>query len=150
MTVRKSLEKYTVSELKEKAKSKKITGYSKMLKAELIAAIRAVHAKRVAKKGTKSMKGGEVEDFCGDLNECNEKATSCTVDDDDENLFCGPLIKVGAGKKKKTIKGKKGGAKHNCIFGQDHCNKNPNFAINCDSSQGAGFIKCCRSPNFCN
>jgi len=51
MTVRKSLEKYTVSELKEKAKSKKITGYSKMLKAELIAAIRAVHAKRVAKKG---------------------------------------------------------------------------------------------------
>ena len=48
MTVRKSLEKYTVSELKEKAKSKKITGYSKMLKAELIAAIRAVHAKRVA------------------------------------------------------------------------------------------------------
>lgn len=53
MTVRKSLEKCTVSELKEKAKSKKITGYSKMLKAELIAAIRAVHAKRMVMKGKK-------------------------------------------------------------------------------------------------
>jgi len=53
MTVRKSLEKYTVVELKEKAKSMKITGYSKMLKAELIAAIRAVHAKRFSKYGKK-------------------------------------------------------------------------------------------------
>ena len=50
MTVRKSLEKCTVPELREKAKSKKITGYSKLLKAELIAAIRDVHAKRVANK----------------------------------------------------------------------------------------------------
>lgn len=55
MTVRKNLEKYTVSELKEKAKSKKIMGYSKMLKAELIAAIRAVHVKRM----TKNIKGGD-------------------------------------------------------------------------------------------
>ena len=70
MTVRKSLEKYTVSELKEKAKSKKITGYSKMLKAELIAAIRAVHAKRVAKKGTKSMKGGKEGYFVKSCDSC--------------------------------------------------------------------------------
>jgi hypothetical protein len=53
MTERKNLEKYTVLELKEKAKSMKIPKYSTMLKAELIVAIRAVHAKRFSKYNKK-------------------------------------------------------------------------------------------------
>lgn len=99
-TARKSLEKYTVSELKEKAKSKKIIGYSKMLKAELITAIRALSHKSIIKKikgGDDDVNEGYDSDNCNKL--CEEGVETCLQNG--EKYFC---IPNEGGKSKKLKK----------------------------------------------